>query len=107
MKIYFTKIFTNDEDDCDNVLNELHDYFYRTIEDYGVVSLFDLEKELTDLFVFAPDYSDIPFKNLKLGYDNPDVNPFKIILRKRRSFGCVKGFRLEFQFAFINFKNLD
>ena len=107
MKIYFTKIFTNDEDDCDNILSELQDYFYRTVEDEGCISLFDLESNLIGLVMVEPDFSDIPFEHLKLGYDDPNVNPFKIIVRKRKSIGLVKGFYLEFQFAFINFKTLD
>lgn len=106
MKICFTKIFTNDEDDCDNILNELNEYFHRTIEDFGYISLFDLEANLIGLTMIEPDYSDIPFEHLKLGYDDETVKFIKIITRKRKS-SLVKGFRLEFQFAFINFKNLD
>ena len=106
MKIYFTKIFTNDEDDCDNILNELDEYFHRTIEDFGCISLFDLEANLIGLTMIEEDYSDIPFEHLKLGYDNHNEKFIKIIVRKRKRYN-VKGFSLEFQFAFVNFKNLD
>lgn len=106
MKIYFTKFFTNSEDDCDGMLYTLDEYFHKTIEEFGMISLYDLEVILTDLTMIKPDYSDIPFEHLKLGYDKEDVKFAKIITRKRKAYN-VKGFILEFQFAFVNFKNLD